>query len=310
MKRIKNLTFGILGATILSLGLYACSNDDSTSSSNTNEQSNLAAKGFSDLKIIPSLPGFGLVSSYAGPCVSAQGFCIERVNPGTGPVFGIGKLDNSTVRLTMSMETYQKNKEYLTDNIFEVVDEFSLNQEISIELGFETETFVTKQVAEVIQADSEFFYIDLNIREKIIFDINNLTEVHNEGNVQILMAHTIGENENDVIKYGMFLIKKNGVVIDEYIVKTDESNPQLKKLNFMESDFSNFLSFDFNLQSESIEVTNKKNRKKDGCGQAVMDCIQDVYSNHGWASVAAWVTTAFIPETALIFAGACYDRNC
>ncbi len=39
MKRIKNFTLGILGATILSLGLYACSNDDATAN-NTTEQTN------------------------------------------------------------------------------------------------------------------------------------------------------------------------------------------------------------------------------------------------------------------------------
>lgn len=38
MKRIKNFTLGILGATILSLGLYACSNDNET---NTTESSNV-----------------------------------------------------------------------------------------------------------------------------------------------------------------------------------------------------------------------------------------------------------------------------
>lgn len=165
MKRIKNLTLGILGATVLSFGLYACSNDDSSSSSNTNEQYNLAAKEISDLKIIPSLPGFGLVSSYAGPCVSAPGFCIERVTPGTSPVFGIGKLDNNMVRLTMSMETYQANKEFLSEGVYEVGVDFALNEEISKEMGFETETIITKQTVKVIQSNDETFYIDLNVRQ-------------------------------------------------------------------------------------------------------------------------------------------------
>lgn len=81
------------------------------------------------------------------------------------PAGGIGRLDNTTVRLIMSMETYQTNKEYLADNIFEVGNDFSLNQELSKELGFETETVVTKQTAKVVQENDEIFYIDLNVKQ-------------------------------------------------------------------------------------------------------------------------------------------------
>ncbi|RRA95108.1 hypothetical protein [Paenimyroides viscosum] len=154
------------------------------------------------------------------------------------------------------------------------------------------------------------FYIDLNVRQKVTFDINELTEIYKEGNVEVLKAHTIGENADDLIKHGMFLVKKNGVVIDEFVVKTDESIPHLRRLDLMETDFSSFLSLDFNLESQSTEVTNKKPRKKIGdCGQDVIDCIQDVYTNNGWASVAAFVTTAFIPQTAVVFTIVCYNIN-
>lgn len=42
-----------------------------------------------------------------------------------------------------------------------------------------------------------------------------------------------------------------------------------------------------------------------GMGQDTMDCITDVYTNHGWVSVWVWVQTAFIPETAAAFAAVC-----
>src|SRR5690606_25606467 len=38
MKNFKKITLGLLGATILSLGLYACSNDDATKANTTTEQ--------------------------------------------------------------------------------------------------------------------------------------------------------------------------------------------------------------------------------------------------------------------------------
>lgn len=49
MKKIKNLTLGILGATILSLGLYACSNEDATTSATT-EKTTMAAKENREIK--------------------------------------------------------------------------------------------------------------------------------------------------------------------------------------------------------------------------------------------------------------------
>ena len=165
MKNIKLSVFALFGAAILSVGLFSCSNDDTTTTSNTTEQTAMAAKPFADLKIVPGVPGFGMVSPYIGDCMEGKSFCFSNSVPGTSPVFGIGRLDNSIVRLTMSMETYQTNKEYLADNIFEVGTDFSLNHELSKELGFETETVVTKQTAKVVQENDEIFYIDLNVKQ-------------------------------------------------------------------------------------------------------------------------------------------------
>ncbi len=47
-----------------------------------------------------------------------------------------------------------------------------------------------------------------------------------------------------------------------------------------------------------------------GCtGANVIGCFTDVYSNHGWGSVAASITTAFIPQTAVAFTLACAAKN-
>lgn len=162
MKKIKNLTLGILGATVLSLSLISCNNDDTMIEDATTEQT-MASKSFGNIKIIPGFPGLGMVSSYAGPCVPGGGFCFDNNIPDTKPIFGIGRLDNSTIRLTMNMETYQSNEEFLSEGIFEVEADFSLNEELSKELGFEFETIVKKQVTRVIEADEDIFYIDFSV---------------------------------------------------------------------------------------------------------------------------------------------------
>ena len=44
-------------------------------------------------------------------------------------------------------------------------------------------------------------------------------------------------------------------------------------------------------------------------GQNTMDCITDAYTNKGWASVAGWITTAFVPEMAVVVAATCAAIN-
>ncbi len=43
-------------------------------------------------------------------------------------------------------------------------------------------------------------------------------------------------------------------------------------------------------------------------GQAIMDCVSDVYSNHGWASLAVGITSCFIPQTFAVYAVACATK--
>ncbi|HMM04951.1 MULTISPECIES: hypothetical protein [unclassified Dysgonomonas] len=40
-----------------------------------------------------------------------------------------------------------------------------------------------------------------------------------------------------------------------------------------------------------------------------MDCIDDAYTNHGWASVFLTIETAFIPWTGVAIAAACAGGN-
>lgn len=57
-------------------------------------------------------------------------------------------------------------------------------------------------------------------------------------------------------------------------------------------------------------INNYDLSRRKPCGQAVMDCIDDGYTNHGWISVALGITTAIVPHTFAVAVAACYDRNC
>ena len=63
-----------------------------------------------------------------------------------------------------------------------------------------------------------------------------------------------------------------------------------------------------NTELKKIEInTQRVNTAK--CGQETMDCITDIYSEQGWASVSGWVLTAFQPEVALAVAADCGARE-
>ena len=64
--------------------------------------------------------------------------------------------------------------------------------------------------------------------------------------------------------------------------------------------------FDYFVPFSPDPETKAKDRN---LGQDVMDCMTDVYSNHGWLSVWVFVQTCFIPETAVAFAAACLGAN-
>ncbi|HPR20530.1 MAG TPA: hypothetical protein PLH60_08245 [Proteiniphilum sp.] len=44
-------------------------------------------------------------------------------------------------------------------------------------------------------------------------------------------------------------------------------------------------------------------------GKGTAECLSDAYSNHGWSSVFAFVSTAFVPQVAAGLGIACAIRN-
>ncbi|WP_153632971.1 hypothetical protein [Prolixibacter sp. SD074] len=68
-------------------------------------------------------------------------------------------------------------------------------------------------------------------------------------------------------------------------------------------DFNPLFMIQFDLENNTSRYFGLKS------GQAAMDCITDVYTNHGYLSVWAWVQTAFLPVTAVAVAGACIGNN-
>ena len=106
----------------------------------------------------------------------------------------------------------------------------------------------------------------------------------------------------------------NGVDFDGTPMLTETINEDngLKSINLSSIDDELLITIGIDTSNEKVDVTYfNKNPKKTDCGQALADCLLAAYSeNHGWATVALYVTTVLVPETSLVIMAACYDKNC
>lgn len=50
--------------------------------------------------------------------------------------------------------------------------------------------------------------------------------------------------------------------------------------------------------------------KMQNCGQAIMDCINNIYNNYGSMSVWSWIQSAFMPATSAAIALVCVRKQC
>ncbi|PWJ57694.1 hypothetical protein CLV98_106166 [Dyadobacter jejuensis] len=86
---------------------------------------------------------------------------------------------------------------------------------------------------------------------------------------------------------------------------------QLSLLSLASGDESNFIFSNDKVAGKFSSIIAKDSKARiSGCGQETMNCISDVYSNHGWWSVAVSVETAFFPQTMVAFAAVCAAKNC
>lgn len=118
---------------------------------------------------------------------------------------------------------------------------------------------------------------------------------------------------NNAINYGFTVFKLGTNFFKPMMIKT-VNNQSLKYYNLTESYITTISSY--NQSSYAISTTDASYFKappvpgpKD-CGQAVIDCITDAYSRHGWMSVWLFVQSAALWQTAAVVATACAGKNC
>ena len=93
-----------------------------------------------------------------------------------------------------------------------------------------------------------------------------------------------------------------------YFVRTNTQNNSSNLVDYYDS--SNRLFYTANIDKDKELVTTVYTNKSSGCADAVLGCIEDAYTGHGWVSVWAVVQSAVLPQTTVAIAAACIVKNC
>ncbi len=87
----------------------------------------------------------------------------------------------------------------------------------------------------------------------------------------------------------------------------------INRIEYLSLNNELLLSVELDSKKQTTNIIYKKSssslKSTENTGDDVIECIADVYTNHSWISVWAWVQTAFIPATAAAIAVACIIHN-
>ena len=141
------------------------------------------------------------------------------------------------------------------------------------------------------------------------FDFNNIYESLKSGETEVCYS-VKHKDSNGFTDYSFSVFTNKGTLGNPTLVSTisDRSNIvydlldenksfEVKKIN----DVYTYKSRDVNFGSTSRMFS---------CGQCVINCINDAYTSHGWASVWAFVQSIYLPATGAAIAIGCIGRCC
>jgi len=109
--------------------------------------------------------------------------------------------------------------------------------------------------------------------------------------------------DEDIIVYYM---------IDNSIVNQSSINIDLSNTSTIIIRFTNMITNEVTelyLDKDWNMMTELTTRGFKDWGRGTAECLSDAYTNHGWSSVFALVSTAFVPQVAAGFGIACSIRN-
>jgi hypothetical protein len=184
----------------------------------------------------------------------------------------------------------------------------SCKKEIPEQNKPEKPTFsVNKCVSSENVAKVNTFFVKNFSRQKsgklnVDFDLKNIQEITTENNEKYFLSLQYGYDIEGEDNFSIgFYMDSNGEINHGLYIEREVVDESISIVNYYDPDGNLLLSTIVDSKNKECYATSKGRVT----GQAVMDCINDLYTKRGWLSVAYWITTAFVPETALVATGGC-----
>tara|TARA_B110001452_G_C15146666_1_gene399166 strand:- start:322 stop:930 length:609 start_codon:yes stop_codon:yes gene_type:complete len=174
----------------------------------------------------------------------------------------------------------------------------SCSEEENIEnKRFTTELLKSNKLKNNFQKDLDKKYLSKNSSTSNSYDFEEITKVY--------------DTEKDYISY--YVNSKNNSDLKLAIIPKEDNNFQYFTVNINEETKTvTYNSLDDTFKYELVEgkgINKKSSYNKayleKGCGQAIVDCLDQKYNNEGWSSLALWGASLFLPEVAVGVAVIC-----
>jgi hypothetical protein len=169
-------------------------------------------------------------------------------------------------------------------------------------------TLITSEIQNITNTEIEKIISNLELSTFSIeeFDLNTqYTSRHENANSITITVNSINNTQEASLGLTFILDKTTNELNNRMVTIVRRGRTLMYDIND-----DQFIEIKAESLEENSQITINTNSSRTGCGQKVIDCIQDAYTQHGWASVWALVQTAFIPETAVAIAYACCYKNC
>lgn len=151
-----------------------------------------------------------------------------------------------------------------------------------------------------------------DLDKKVEFNGNEIFEVSlNHNAPSMIMANGVDFNVNHAENYGVATIVEKGEMTKVLIVRTVRISDSSVQIDYLSKNFELLVSvvIDADLEKMTFERGGLIEARM-SCGDETVDCVIDVYTNHGWLSIWATIQTYYIPATGVAFIGACAAGSC
>lgn len=160
-----------------------------------------------------------------------------------------------------------------------------------------------------------------SVNTEVDFDYDNLFLVSNVGKSDtVTIARAKNYSETNPVNYEIAFYGKPGNVGKAIIIKLENIADSVKQISYYSTSGVALSSVQIDSKAQSITMINKSsnetksvlstnNKKVMSLSSDTLGCIQDAYTNHGWASVGAWVVSGITGWGAALITANCIALN-